>query len=121
MNWYLAVLKKYATFSGRARRKEFWMYSLFNTIFIVLLMIADGLLGFISRSTGLGILSTLYILSTLLPSIALTVRRLHDIGRSGWWHLIVLVPIVGPIVLIVFSCLDSQAGENQFGPNPKGL
>lgn len=121
MNWYLTVLKKYATFSGRARRKEYWMFSLFHFIFAFVLGILDGVLGFISYETGLGILSSLYILATFLPSLAVLVRRLHDTDRSGWWVLIGIIPLIGPIVLLVFACLDSKVGENRFGSNPKGL
>lgn len=121
MNWYLDVLKKYATFSGRARRKEYWMFSLFNVIFAFVCGFLDGLLGFISYETGLGILGSLYILATFLPSLAVLVRRLHDTDRSGWWVLIGIIPLIGPIVLLVFACLDSKVGENRFGPNPKEL
>lgn len=121
MNWYLDVLKKYATFSGRARRKEYWMFSLFHFIFAFVCGFLDGLLGFISYETGLGILSSLYILATFLPSLAVLVRRLHDTDRSGWWVLMGIIPLIGPIVLLVFACLDSKVGENRFGPNPKEL
>ncbi|QLB40256.1 MULTISPECIES: DUF805 domain-containing protein [Mannheimia] len=121
MNWYLDVLKKYATFSGRARRKEYWMFSLFNVIFASVCGFLDGLLGFISYETGLGILGSLYILATFLPSLAVLVRRLHDTDRSGWWVLIGIIPLIGAIVLLVFACLDSKVGENRFGPNPKEL
>ena len=113
MNWYLEVLKKYAVFSGRARRKEFWMFFLFNIIIAVVLGVIEGLIG------GYGIISTLYSLAVLIPGIAVSVRRLHDISRSGWWVLIGLVPIIGAIVLIVFMVQDSQPGENQYGRNPK--
>lgn len=121
MNWYLDVLKKYATFSGRARRKEYWMFSLFNVIFAFVCAFLDGLLGFISYETGLGILGSLYLLATFLPSLAVLVRRLHDTDRSGWWVLIGIIPLIGAIVVLVFACLDSKVGENRFGPNPKEL
>jgi uncharacterized membrane protein YhaH (DUF805 family) len=119
MNCYLEVLKKYAVFSGRARRKEYWMFFLFNLIIYVVLALIDGLMGTFSPQAGLGVLSGLYSLAVLIPSIAVTVRRLHDTGRSGWWILIALVPFIGGIVLLVFMVLDSQPGENQYGPNPK--
>ena len=119
MNWYLDVLKKYAVFSGRARRKEYWMFFLFNLIITVVLILIDSLMGTFSPQAGLGLLSGLYSLAVLIPSIAVTVRRLHDTGRSGWWILIGLIPIIGTIVLLIFMVLDSQPGENQYGPNPK--
>ncbi|MGX2970105.1 DUF805 domain-containing protein [Ursidibacter sp. B-7004-1] len=121
MNWYLAVLKKYATFTGRARRKEYWMFALFNFIFLVLLSIVDEVLG------TQGVFSAIYLLATFLPNLAVSIRRLHDTGRSGWWLLISFIPLVGAIVLIIFMCmdsqtgnqLDSQTGANKYGPNPK--
>lgn len=118
MNWYLEVLKKYAVFTGRARRKEYWFFALFN-------FLAALVLGFIEMSAGLtyghgyGPLSMIYLLAVLIPSLAVSVRRLHDIGRSGWWLLIGLVPLIGAIVLLVFAFLDSQPGDNEYGPNPK--
>jgi uncharacterized membrane protein YhaH (DUF805 family) len=115
MNWYLDVLKKYAVFSGRARRQEYWMFYLFYIIVAVVLGIVDGVLG-----TG-GILGLLYVLGTLLPLFGVSIRRLHDTDRSGWWLLIGLVPAVGAIVLLVFFVLDSTPGENRFGSNPKGV
>ena len=114
MNWYLDVLKKYAVFTGRARRKEYWMFVLFSVIVTIVLSLVEGIVG------GPGVLSGLYALAVLLPSIGVGVRRLHDTGRSGWWILIGLVPLVGIIVLIVFFVADSQPGTNQYGPNPKG-
>ncbi len=113
MNWYVAVLKKYTEFSGRAHRQEYWMFVLFNII--ISLAIA-----FVEQIAGIpGIVSVLYTLGVLLPSIAVGIRRLHDTGRSGWWLLIALVPILGAIVLLVFFVQDSRPGSNQFGPNPK--
>jgi uncharacterized membrane protein YhaH (DUF805 family) len=113
MNWYLEVLKKYAVFSGRARRKEYWMFFLFNIIITVVLGVIDGII------SEQGVISSLYSLAVLIPGIAVTVRRLHDIGRNGWWFFLALVPIIGTIVLIVFMVKDSQPGENQYGQNPK--
>jgi uncharacterized membrane protein YhaH (DUF805 family) len=119
MNWYVEVLKKYAVFSGRARRKEYWMFFLFNLIITFVLILIDSLMGTISPQSGLGLLSGLYSLAVLIPSIAVTIRRLHDTGRSGWWILISLVPVLGGIVLLIFMVLDSEPGANQYGPNPK--
>ncbi len=119
MNWYLEVLKQYTVFTGRSRRKEYWFFVLFNLIAVVLLAVIDGLTGTLNQATGLGLLSGLYSLAVLIPSIAVTVRRLHDTDRSGWWALIVVVPLIGPIVLLVLMALDSSPGENRFGSNPK--
>jgi uncharacterized membrane protein YhaH (DUF805 family) len=119
MNWYLEAWKNYANFQGRARRKAFWMFVLFNIIALVVLGLIQGALG-LSGESGYGILTGLYSLAVLLPALSLAVRRLHDTGRSGWWLLIGLLPLVGEIILIVFYALDGQPGENQYGPNPKG-
>ena len=114
MEWYLKVLKEhYADFNGRARRKEFWMFALINFIITIILALIGNMIDFYW-------LSTIYSLAVLVPSLAVTVRRLHDIGKSGWWWLIGFVPLVGFIVLIVFAVMDSQPGSNQYGPNPKG-
>ncbi|HEX7250534.1 MAG TPA: DUF805 domain-containing protein [Burkholderiales bacterium] len=114
MNWYLDVLKnKYATFSGRARRKEYWMFFLFNVLVAIGLGIIEALIG-----TG-GLIGALYSLAVLIPGIAVTVRRLHDTSRTGWWVLIVFVPLVGALILLIFMVLDSQPGDNEYGPNPK--
>lgn len=112
MHWYLEVLKKYAVFSGRARRQEYWMFFLVNFIVSVVLAI-------IGWTIDMAFLQSLYTLAVLLPGLGVTVRRLHDTGRSGWWILIGLVPLVGTIVLLVFMASDSQPGNNQYGPNPK--
>ena len=113
MEWYLKVLKNYVNFDGRARRKEYWMFVLFNFIAAVILSIIEYAIGIEPVLTGL------YSLFILLPSLAVTARRLHDTGRSGWWMLISLVPFVGGIILLVFTCLDSEPSENKYGPNPK--
>lgn len=119
MNWYLEVLKKYAVFSGRARRKEYWYFILFNILISIVLGIIDGVIGSFSTKAGMGLLEGIYTLSVLIPGIAVSVRRLHDTGRSGWWLLIVLVPLIGAIVLLVFMVQNSQTDENQYGNNPK--
>lgn len=113
MNWYLGVLKKYAVFDGRARRTEYWMFVLFNIIISFVLGFVEGLVG------GPGVIGMIYGLAVLIPGIAVSVRRLHDTSRSGWWLLISLVPLVGAIVLLVFMASDSTPGDNQFGSNPK--
>ncbi|MFC5865550.1 DUF805 domain-containing protein [Acidicapsa dinghuensis] len=127
MNWYLEVLKKYADFNGRARRKEYWMFTLFNCIFCfgycIFAMLAIVAMGRNAAPMAMLIFVPywLYTMALLIPSLAVTVRRLHDTGRSGWWLLISLVPFVGGIILLVFVCSDSQPGPNLFGPNPKGI
>jgi len=119
MNWYLYVLKNYATFSGRARRKEYWMFFLFNVLISLGLGVLDVVAGTYSVEYETGFFSALYSLLVLIPSIAVSVRRLHDTNRSGWWVVISLIPIIGVLVLFVFTCLDSQPGTNRFGANPK--
>ena len=123
MNWYIGVLKKYAVFSGRARRKEYWMFVLFNMIFSFVAGFIDGIflpnLGIDAGGTKIGVLGTIYGLAVLIPGLAVAVRRLHDTNRTGWWLLIALVPFIGAIILIIFYVQDSQPGDNKYGPNPK--
>ncbi|SDK52423.1 DUF805 domain-containing protein [Microbulbifer yueqingensis] len=119
MNWYFKVLRKYAVFSGRARRSEYWFFFLFNLLFTLILTAIDISLDFYNAEAGIGVLSGIYALFVLIPSIAVTVRRLHDTGRTGWWFLIVLVPVLGALVLLFFMVLDSERGTNEFGPHPK--
>lgn len=118
MNWFLVALKKYADFSSRARRKEFWAFYLLNTIIWLVLAFVEGGGVFYSEY---GVLSTLYGLAVFIPAMAVTVRRLHDTGRSGWWLLIALIPIIGTIIFLTFLVQDSQPGGNQYGRNPKGV
>jgi uncharacterized membrane protein YhaH (DUF805 family) len=120
MNWYLDVLKKYAVFSGRARRKEYWMFTLFNVIITIILAIIDSIV-FKTSEGNIGILGVIYALAVFLPSLGVTVRRLHDTGRTGWWALIGIIPILGWLVLLIFMVLDSQPGANEYGPNPKEI
>ncbi|HEX6982480.1 MAG TPA: DUF805 domain-containing protein [Balneolaceae bacterium] len=122
MHWYIKVLKDYAEFEGRARRKEYWMFTLINS----LIGIAFGLVTVISGNAGgeaaINIFMILYIIYTFavfVPSLAVSVRRLHDTGRTGWWLLIGLIPFIGPIIILVFMVLDSNQDENQYGANPK--
>ncbi len=111
MQWYLRVWKKYAVFSGRAHRTEYWMFVLFNVIVSFCIGIIEGLLG-IAQNTDQSILGNIYALAVLIPSIAVGVRRMHDIDRSGWWLLL-------PIVNLVFAATKGTEGENRFGPPPK--
>ena len=119
MSWYLQVLKQYAVFSGRARRKEYWMFCLFNLIIAFILNFINGAAGLASESTEYYPLGELYSLAVLIPAIAVAIRRLHDTGRSGWWLLIGLIPLLGALVILVFMVLDGEQGENKYGPNPK--
>lgn len=114
MEWYLRVVKdNYANFNGRARRKEYWMFFLFNMLFAIVTVIIDFILG-----TFL-LIYAIYVLALIIPSIAVTIRRLHDIGKSGWWYFILLVPFIGAIWLLVLLCTDGNPGDNSYGPSPK--
>lgn len=120
MNWYLDAWKKFAVFQGRSRRKEYWFFALGNFIVVVVLSVVDGMTGTsFGVDSGYGLLSGLFCLAIVIPSIAVAVRRLHDVGRSGWWVLLGMVPLLG-LVLLYFALLDSQPGDNEYGPNPKG-
>jgi uncharacterized membrane protein YhaH (DUF805 family) len=122
MNWYKqALLHNYATFSGRARRREYWYFALGNVLAIVLLTVVDLSVGTYNEELEIGAFSGLYLLAVLIPSIAVGVRRLHDTGRSGWWLLLSAVPVVGALVILYFTVLDSEPGANEYGPNPKGV
>ena len=122
MNYFIDCLtKKYACFSGRARRQEYWLFALFNFIAGIIIGVIAGVLVSVTNVTAFAYLGTIYNLAVLIPGLAVLFRRLHDTGRSGWWWLLAFIPIIGWIVLIVFCCIDSQPGDNQYGPNPKGL
>ena len=118
MEAVLNVIPNYANFSGRARRSEYWY-------FVLLTVIVSAVLGILSQIPFLGMIATLlsgvWSLAILVPSLALVWRRLHDIGKPGVWFLIALVPLVGEILLLIWLCKDSQPGMNQYGPNPKGF
>ena len=121
MHWYIDVLKKYTVFSGRARRKEFWMFFLFSTIISIILAVIDEFMGWQFEMGGeiIGFLSTLYYLAVVVPYLAVIFRRLHDTERSGWWILIAFIPLVGVLILLVFLILQGTRGENRYGPDPK--
>ncbi|BEU01299.1 membrane protein [Agarivorans sp. OAG1] len=112
MEYFIGALKKYADFSGRARRKEYWMFILFYFIFGIAANIIDAII-------GLPLLSLVLTLGLLIPSISIAARRLHDTGRSGWWQLIALIPLIGAIILLIFLASDSHE-DNNYGANPKG-
>ena len=118
MNYYFEVLKKYAVFKGRARRKEYWMFYLFNLIISLVLIYGWGVIGV---NTKMNIPFVLYTIAMEIPCIAVSVRRLHDTNRSGWYILMNFFPIIGSIVFLVFMVEGSQPGENQYGPNPKDI
>ncbi len=117
MNWYLKVLKQYVDFSGRARRTEYWMFALMSFLFSITLALIDYLMG--TMVMGSGILSGLYSLAVLIPGLAVTARRLHDIGKSGKWFFIAFIPVVGAIWLLVLLVTNGQTGENKYGADPK--
>lgn len=119
MNWYVKALRNYVGFSGRSRRKEYWMFVLFNIIFSIAAAILDNITGLAIPEVGYGPIYGLYALAVLLPGLAVAVRRLHDVGKSGWFLLIALIPIIGAIWLLVLFCTDGQPGVNKYGPNPK--
>lgn len=119
MNWYLQVLKKYDVFSGRARRTEYWMFALFNFIFLIAAVIIDNVAGTTIEGLPYGLFYFLYALTVLIPGLAVVVRRLHDVGKSGWMILIALIPLIGAIWLLVLMVTDSIPGDNEYGANPK--
>jgi len=130
MNWYFKVLKNYATFTGRASRTEYWMFTLFQFIISMALLFTGGFFTFTSTLDGgdisfAGIIATysllvIYGIVTLVPTIAVTVRRLHDMGKSGVWYLIAFVPCIGGLWLFILTLMESEHGSNQWGPNPHG-
>jgi len=111
-SWYVTALRKYATFKGRAQRAEYWYFILFNTIVSIILGSLDTVLGTSGLFVGI------YLVSVFIPTFAVKVRRLHDIGKSGWWLLIGFIPLIGEIILIVWFVTDSKE-NNQYGINPK--
>ena len=113
MDWYLGVLKQYAVFDGRARRKEYWMFVLFNFVIAAALAIIGQVIGLVD------VLRALYMLGVLVPGLAVSVRRLHDTGRSGWMLLIALVPFVGWLVVLYFMAQPGETATNSYGPDPK--
>jgi|SRR6478609_1487940 uncharacterized membrane protein YhaH (DUF805 family) len=115
MHWYTDVIKKYAVFNGRASRPEFWWFVLINLIIAVVINVVFSAIG--GRSSG-QVVSDLYSLAVLLPSLGVGIRRLHDTNRTGWWYLLVLT-IIGGLVLIVFFALAGDPGPNKYGPNPQ--
>lgn len=129
MQYYLDALKNYANFSGRARRSAYWYFVLFNMIFAIFAGIIDNLLGTTIKMETMqgtvplsyGYVYIIYLLFVFIPGLALSVRRLHDVGKTGWFILISFIPLVGLIWLLILFCTDSVPGVNEYGPNPKGI
>ncbi len=118
MDWFVEGVKQYAVFRGRARRKAYWWFFLIYMLLSAALAVVDAIIGKYDSATGVGLLSGLFGLATFLPALGLTVRRLHDTDRSGWWLLVSLVPFIGAIVLIVFAASIGTRGDNRYGPDP---
>lgn len=132
MNWMVLPYKRYFDFSGRSRRKEFWLFALFQWLVSVLIRVVFGMPMLTGMQTGFmitpalmhagpgQILLNIFGLVTLIPGIAVAVRRLHDIDKSGWWYLLIFVPVLGWIALLVFFCRDGTPSANRFGEDPQG-
>ena len=122
--YYLNILtNKYADFSGRARRKEYWMWTLYATLIFILAMIMDNMLGLnfelLGQDLGYGWMYVIAGIINFIPGLSIVVRRLHDIGKSGWFYLIILIPIIGFIWILILLCSDGVTEENKWGTNPK--
>ena len=117
MNYYSICLSKFADFSGRARRREYWTFALVNCLIAMLLLILG--LAFGEDSPASNIMVTIFYLIMLVPNLSVSVRRLHDIGKSGWYMFLSLIPLIGGLFLLVWALMDSEPGENQYGKNPK--
>jgi uncharacterized membrane protein YhaH (DUF805 family) len=122
MEWYLTVLRRYADFSGRSRRKEYWMYTLFNLIFMIIAAVLDNVLGLTFHELlPYGYIYLAYALIVLIPGLAVAVRRMHDIGKSGWMLFVAIIPLVGAIWLLVLLVTEGENRDNKWGANPKQL
>lgn len=113
--WYTKVVKNFVVFQGRASRSEYWMFQLFNALIMFGIIIVEAMI------YEQPIIGVIYILAMILPNLSVSVRRMHDTGRSGWWLLVSFVPVVGGLIFLIFTLLASEAGSNRFGPNPKGM
>ena len=129
MEWMLMPLRRYADFSGRSRRKEYWMFLLFIVLVYSALGVVIAIVGFSGAEDGssfggvggaMFIVLLLFGLAIFIPSIAVAVRRFHDQDKSGWFYLLNFIPYLGPIIVLVFMCLEGTKGPNRFGEDPKG-
>jgi uncharacterized membrane protein YhaH (DUF805 family) len=118
-DWYYKVILNYTNFNGRARRQEYWYFTLVNVLVNLVMGIIDRVIGSVMQMDNFGFFGVIYALFIMIPSIAVTVRRLHDSGRVGWWALIAFVPVIGILVLLYFLIQDSEEGSNQYGVSPK--
>jgi len=126
MNWYLNVIRNYVNFNGRARRKEYWMFVLLNVIIMIALevpaiFVFQDFAHNENRTFAISFFAVLflYALFLILPTLAVSVRRMHDIGKSGAWYFIQFIPLVGPIWFLVLLVTEGQQGPNRYGPDPK--
>lgn len=118
MNWYLKVISNYANFQGRASRSEYWFFVLFNILFAFGAMIIDNVLGLAFKNIPYGPIYLIYVLAVLIPGLAVSVRRLHDSGKSGWYLLISLIPCIGGFIVLYFMVVPSDSSGNAYGPAP---
>lgn len=121
MHYYINAFEQYATFSGRASRKDFWTFALINLIVALMFGFIGGLFAGLTHLSFFNYLAHLYALCALVPGLAISVRRLHDTDHSGWWYFISFIPLIGFIWLLVLFVLDSTPGTNIYGVNPKGI
>ena len=121
MKWYLLVLKKYDELQGRACQEEFWQFVIYNLAFVGLAIAIDNILGTTAAGLPYGLFNLIYILAVIIPGVSVTIRRLHDIGKSGWFSLIILVPIIGIIWLLILLSTEGLDEDNKYGSNPKNI
>ena len=119
MNYYFKALKSAFDFSSRARRKEFWMFTFINFLVVIAIVTIEIMAGLYDFDRGYGILTGIYNLVLFIPALAISVRRLHDTNKSGWFLLVNLIPVIGSIIILVFCCKEGDQGTNKYGPNPK--
>ena len=122
MEWYLKVMRdNYANFNGRARRKEYWMFTLFFLLFALLAGFVIGILSAVGETAAMIaiILAVVWYFAHLVPSLAVTVRRLHDTGKSGWFYLLAIIPYIGGLIIFIFTVIEGDKGDNKYGPDPK--
>jgi uncharacterized membrane protein YhaH (DUF805 family) len=118
VNYYFSAFRKYAVFKGRATRSEYWYFTLFNILAVLGFGLIDQLMGTFNFDAGYGPLSAIYTLAMILPGLGVSIRRLHDTGRSGWWFVITIIPIIGLLVFLFFALQDSDPNPNDYGESP---